>query len=517
MMARATRVARWWLYVGHRWIGIATCLMCAMWFVSGLVMMYVPYPRLAESARLAMLPDIDATQIAVSPTEAMRAAKLARFPGQMRFAMLADEPVYRIVDGAQRYTVSARDGRVIGRVDAAMAAKIVAGSAESPRSLPPPARGKAGVGVDEPLDTPPCPSPCRGGDAAVDTLVRDQWTVAQGFDPHRPLHKISLGDAAGTEFYVSSRTGETVQSTTRRERLWNWLGSVPHWIYPTVLRQDGAAWRQVVMWTSGPATIGAIAGVWIGILRLRPRRRYRGDRVTTYAGWMKWHHVAGLIAGAFVVTWLASGWLSVDPFRWFDRTPMPAAAMRAYAGHADPMFPADIEVLQRLSATPSREVAFAWLGGRPLIVATDADRTRRVVDGRTGEAVALSEAEIARAARMLVPDAPLVALERLSEEDAYWYSHHVERRLPVLRAMFGDPARTWFHIDPATGEILGRIDARGRAYRWLFNAFHDFDLRVLLRHHPAWDIVVWLLSLGGLIVSVSGVVVAWRRLGRKLA
>ena len=35
-----------WLYLTHRWIGIVTCLLFAMWFVSGLVMLYVPFPEL---------------------------------------------------------------------------------------------------------------------------------------------------------------------------------------------------------------------------------------------------------------------------------------------------------------------------------------------------------------------------------------------------------------------------------------------------------------------------------------
>jgi len=43
------------LYIGHRWIGIATCLLFAMWFVSGLVMMYVAFPSLTEGERIAAL------------------------------------------------------------------------------------------------------------------------------------------------------------------------------------------------------------------------------------------------------------------------------------------------------------------------------------------------------------------------------------------------------------------------------------------------------------------------------
>ncbi|GAA3259058.1 hypothetical protein GCM10020258_20610 [Sphingomonas yabuuchiae] len=109
------------------------------------------------------------------------------------------------------------------------------------------------------------------------------------------MWKVALADAAGTELYISSLIGQPVQRTTQGQRFWNWLGSVPHWIYPTVLRRDRETWRQAVMWVAGPCIAVALTGLWIGILRLRVgRRRYRGGRMTPYRGWMLWHHVSGL-------------------------------------------------------------------------------------------------------------------------------------------------------------------------------------------------------------------------------
>ena len=63
-----------------------------------------------------------------------------------------------------------------------------------------------------------------------------------------------------------------------------------------------------------------------------------------------------------------------------------------------------------------------------------------------------------------------------------------------------------------TGDILGRTDRDRRVYRWLFNALHSFDLPILLSHRPAWDGVVWLLSLLGMIISV--IVIGWQYLRR---
>src|SRR3954447_7823666 len=85
-----------WLYISHRWVGIVTCLLFAMWFVSGVVMMYVAFPALSDGERLAALPALAWQTVVLSPDAAMKAAGATRFPRDIRLSMLADEPVYRL-------------------------------------------------------------------------------------------------------------------------------------------------------------------------------------------------------------------------------------------------------------------------------------------------------------------------------------------------------------------------------------------------------------------------------------
>jgi hypothetical protein len=108
-----------------------------------------------------------------------------------------------------------------------------------------------------------------------------------------------------------------------------------------------------------------------------------------------------------------------------------------------------------------------------------------------------------------------VTVERLEQEDAYWYSRRTERTLPVLRFKFDDADRTWAHVDPGTGRLVGWLRASDRIHRWLFNSLHSFDFGWLLGHRPAWDVVMWALSLAGLSISVSSIVIGWRRLRRR--
>nr|WP_298724251.1 PepSY domain-containing protein [uncultured Steroidobacter sp.] len=475
-----------WLILGHRWLGIATCLLFALWFVSGLVMMYVAFPALTAKERLSMQERIDWSRVIITPERVLQDLALASYPRELRLEMMAGEPVYRVqpVD-ARRVSVSAVDGRIIEGVDAAEARAIVAGVADRCDVL------------------------------TVTTIERDQWSVAQTFNQHRPLHRLALNDERGTELYVSSSTGEIVLDTHSRERAWNWVGAVLHWLYFRDLRAMPAVWNQVVMWTSGVGIVVALSGLWLGIDRLRLRRRYRDRDITPYRGWMAWHHLAGLVGGVFVVTWIFSGWLSMGPpVPWnseFDSQRM-AAGNAAFLGNDGPVFPATVDLLSSLNARDAREASFVWGLGRPLLVLKSRDAESIVLDAATGAPHRFDEAALSAAAPRLLSDARLVSTQRLEHEDAYWYSRRAERPLPVLRFIFDDPDRTWIHVDPRTGQVLNWMRHSDRVDRWLFNALHSLDFRLLLAHRPAWDVIMWILSLAGLVISISSVVIGWRRL-----
>ncbi|SEN46910.1 PepSY-associated TM region [Sphingomonas gellani] len=470
------KLFRRWLYLIHRWIGIASCLLFAMWFLSGLVMLYVPYPSLSAAERLAGGEAMDWAAVDVPPP-----LDRGRLPQDLLLEMRDGLPVWRVAgwDGTHA-TVTASRGAVLRPVDAAYARRV--------------ARRFSGR------------SPTH-----VERLARDQWTVAGGFDRHRPLWKVALADASGTQVYVSTTTGAVVQATTRRERFWNWMGSVPHWLYPTVLRQDQSAWRQVVLWVSGPCIAAAVAGLWIGILRTRiGRRRFKGGRMTPYSGWMLWHHVAGLVGGVFLIAWIVSGWLSVDPGHLFRGTEPDRAALRDYQA-SDPMPPLSLQRLRGIGvgAVTAQLTDHA---ATPLVVLTYRDGRRLARDAATLRPSQPTTHAIVEAARRLQGSARLLSIDRLMAPDAYWYRVGALPRLPVLRLRFADPANTWLYVDPLSGEILATVDRRQRVYRWAFDLLHKWDLNALTLHRPAWDVLIWLFSILGVVTSVSGVWLGWKRL-----
>ncbi|WP_336486894.1 PepSY domain-containing protein [Methylobacterium nigriterrae] len=475
-MRRLLKPARRWLILGHRWLGIGTGLFFVAWLLFGLVMMYVPFPGLTEAERLARLAPIAFEGVAVAPDAALARGGLGT-PRALALEMRGDEPVYRVVaaDGTPR-TLSARTG-------AAMPPLTEAGALALARRL--------GAGPE----------------ASVSTLGRDQWTVHGRYDPHRPLRRVALADPAGTELYLSSVTGALVLETTRRERAWNWLGAVPHWLYPTPLRARGDLWRETVLWVSGLGMAGAASGLVLGIWRLRARWRYPSGAVTPYRGPARWHHLFGLVGGLGLLTFVASGWLSMNPNRWFSGSAPPESLRAGLAGAADRPLP-DRAAL--LAASPPGTVALRLvrLGGRAHLVASDAL-------GRRSVTPPLAEGEIPAAAPGLLAGAALVRAERLTEYDAYWYAHHEARALPVLRLVLDDPAATWVHVDAVTGDVLERLDRSGRINRWLFAALHRLDLPLLIGHRPAWDLALGSLTALALVVALTGTVLGWRRLRRR--
>ena len=99
------------LYLWHRYLGIALCLLFAMWFVSGVVMMYVRMPILFPQERLAHLPPLDPARVAIPPAEAAARAGLTEPPRRMRLASLIDRPIYYLLPRGERWRgVYADDG-----------------------------------------------------------------------------------------------------------------------------------------------------------------------------------------------------------------------------------------------------------------------------------------------------------------------------------------------------------------------------------------------------------------------
>jgi dolichol kinase len=110
------------------------------------------------------------------------------------------------------------------------------------------------------------------------------------------------------------------------------------------------------------------------------------------------------------------------------------------------------------------------------------------------------------------PDVPIAGSEILAEYDSYYYAQDRTAPLPVLRVKFGDPDATWFYIDPGMSQAVASFTRRQRLQRWIYHGFHSLDFGFWYSSRPLWDIGIIVLSLGGTMLSVIGVVIGYRRL-----
>jgi hypothetical protein len=470
----------------HRWLGVAFCLLFAMWFATGIVMHVVPFPALTETERFAGLAPIAPAQLAHGPAEAIESSKL-RDAARVRLLQRSGGPVYLIAGPSRTVALRAAD-----LADAAVHSQDLA----------------LNIATDY--------ARRRGWGAAAANLAAlaayDQWTVSGQFDRHRPLYRVALNDDNGTELYVSSATGEVVLETTRRERAWNYVGSVAHWIYPTALRRHPAAWSITLWWLSLAALTGAGAGAVIGTLRLgadgsRLVSPYRG---LPYRGPQAWHHWLGLCCMLFVLTWIFSGWLSVDNGLLFSTGKATAADTRSLAGA--PAWNALPPGETRLLPAPLREVEWFAFGGRIYRrERAGADRQRLfLADAKDGGMAAdraiLWREEIDAAASHL---APTCDRSFVVEPDDDYAIVSTMPGAPVFRLICG---ADWFDIDGASGALLEKLDASRRAYRWLYGALHTLDFPVLTAHPALRTGLIFALCGCGFIFSLTGVVIAWRSL-----
>jgi hypothetical protein len=80
---------------------------------------------------------------------------------------------------------------------------------------------------------------------------------------------------------------------------------------------------------------------------------------------------------------------------------------------------------------------------------------------------------------------------------------------PVYRVICGD---TWFHIDGGDGQLIEKLDGSRRVYRWAFQALHTLDFPWLVARPTLRTSLIMVLCGGGLLFSLTAVLIGWRRL-----
>ncbi|SEO04498.1 PepSY-associated TM region [Duganella sp. CF517] len=488
---------RRYIYLLHRWTGIAMCVLMALWFFSGVVMLFVGYPKLTPWERLAALPTLPQAGCCIEPGQALAQSTAPAGVQRLTLTSIAGRPRYLLLEEDGRYTpVDAVSAALPGRADARAA--IAAARGFKP-----------------------------GADARYQGLIdEDRWTHSRGLNPHRPLHIVDLDDAASTRVYVSSSTGQVVLDAPRAERYWNFAGAWLHWMYMIRQQNTDPVWTWALIGLSAAGVLSAATGLINGVWRWRFSGRYKSGQRTPYREtYMRWYHILGLVFGLVLCTWTFSGLMSMNPFNILGAQGARPDATAMQGGTPARLRPSPTvpRVLARLRAESfaPRELEWGVLNGHPFILARDGLNETRIVDA-AGDGVRIMPswplAQLEAAARRLLPYR-VASFDMLNSYDAQYFAREQssmnganERRLPALRAVFADPEDTWVYLDARTGQIELSADKTQRLGRWLFNFLHSWDVPVLLT--PAWPrkAAIIALSIGGLLLSATAAVIALRRL-----
>ena len=476
---------RKWLILTHRYAGIVLSLFFVMWFLSGIAMIYARgMPGLTADMSLARLTELNLGAVKLSPAEAVAKAELGEAPARAMMLMIMDRPAYRFTVDGGSVTLFADTGELLPEIGKAEALKIASSFMEMPES-----RMYYAGELNEP----------------------DQWTLQERRG--LPMQKVIVDDDAHTELYISEETGGVEVMTTRASRGLAWFAAIPHWMYFTPLRVKGETWRQVVLWTSGVGALLALLGLALGFTQFSTR----------YSGLMRWHYVTGTIFGTLTLTWVVSGWLSMEPFFWAsggretgNRIPLMLSGGPLDAA-SFPMVEAG-SWYRVLAARSAKEIEFVRIQGEPFFIARGVERDPVLISANPFEIrrTPFSVESLVNRLRQASPNVAILESQLLSEYDSYYRPNERGAPLPVLRVKFSDPDATWVYVDPRMGQAVRRFTRRQRLERWIYHGLHSLDFNFWYYNGAVWRTTMVVLNAGGALLSTIGLVLAIKRVKRML-
>jgi len=476
----------------HRILGTVLGVLMAVWFVSGMVMLFTSYPRYDDSERLA-----HATVLGPYTEHAL--SELARWLESGGSAR-GERAQLSVIEGTPTWTWSESGVRRAVRGDTG--ADITPLTAARARAE---VEHRLGVRASRVSAVP----------------VADQWTVGRVRPELFPLFVVELNDATDSHIYISGRSGEIVQDTTLRERVLTWLGAIPHWIYPAALRRHRELWRSSVLWLSGIGLALSISGLIAGTHVAWRTRAVPQDKRTVQNSYLRWHQQLGLCFGVLATTWLFSGALSLSPLHWSGSGPSPESLEALYGRPSDAtaavwQLPAAIQQCQR--ELPVLAIELSTFAGRPLLLCRSAQDHRLIYldEAQLTSQRFVTQVQLSAAAeRIAGPGAPGWSWH--AAPDAYYYQTHSgpPLALPYVKLSLSDDQQSTYYVDPATLRALEHMTSKKRLERWLYRGLHCWDFAWLYTRPVLWQVVMVTAMLLGVALTALGVALPLRRSYRR--
>ena len=470
----------------HRLSGTIVALFFAMWFLTGLVLIYHPYPRVDDKMKQAHMENLPDTLPVLDPF-------IAKVDGTIRNISVHQQLGQTLIE------ISTRDKDYIFCTDTAQQQKAI--NEEALMQIA--SNWVEGIPIKK------------------DTIYyREQWVLYERYKSEMPMVHLTYDDKDKSELYISIKTGEVHQWTTSSNRFWAYIGAIPHKLYFPFIRKDLETWKWCIYIGGFICLIAAFTGFYVGIFVLIRRRLKKHVWENPYKKFVyRWHEFIGLGMGLFMI-------------RFWGRKPLPLSAYKL-----------DYTLLTTV-CKDIKSVDWTHFGSVPVYAVVNADSMVYIDASKsTPEPVEVSSEEILECAIKVIsqgksdgenshghatrmerekssanstPDSGKetetatiqksdCSIELLTAYDEYYTDRDNEYPLPIYKVDINNADGSRFYVSPQTGEVRYSNHNR-RVKRWAVNAIHYLKIQALMKHKVLWTICIWVLCLGGAFVSLTG---AW--------
>lgn len=453
----------------HKITGIAIAVFFSMWFITGVVLVYHPYPKVSEKLLYdkketlpSSLPDLSSVRSRMD--DKVKSLSLKQFQGQTLFS----------IDKVPSVTFP-----VVERV--------------------------AKHWIDAPIER-------------VDTLKeREQWVLFTKYDKELPIYKFYFDDAEKHELFISGRTAEVLQMTTAKERFWAWIGAIPHKFYIPSIRRNVDVWQNTVAIVSGVCLVAALSGWILGICLWIKRYRKKHVWENPYKKrWYRWHFSFGLVFGIFLIAWAISGIFAMQRVpQWL--VPMDGdysfKSSRLWGKGILPLEAYQLDYRKLKEAYPDlKEVEWCRYADIPTYrIITGEEELLIDASGDEVRPLCIPEQTIVKGLKKIHGEEVGMKVSLLEKFDNYYLSRRVSLELPVYKIEVDDTNGSLYYVNPETGYIR-YLNNNKIVRKWLFNGIHYLDVDWLVARPCLWHTLIWILCGGCLVVCISGLVLGFRKL-----
>lgn len=477
------------LFSLHRISGLVICLFFFMWFVTGLVLVYHPFPNIEKAleyekmeALPSSLPDLnDIISRTNIPDKKIQGIKISQVQAQTLFSFRTKDTTITVcADSSQ--TVKPVTFETIQRT------------------------------ADKWINAPV---------VKVDTLYkRDQWIMYSRYVEEMPIYKFYFDDKEKHQLYISSKTGKAQQLTDAGQRFRSWMGAIPHKFYIPLIRKDTDIWIRTLTISGIIGLLAALTGIYAGISVLRKQYRNKKKLESPYRKhWYKWHHISGLFFGIFLLTWAFSGAISMNKIpQWLVKThgdyrvtPSQLRGKRLPLSNYVPDYRRIKEFYPDV-----KEIEFSHYQDIPVFNIIAGNREVSIdASGSSIKELFLPQNQIEKSIYAVHDSSASFTINLINEYETYYLGRKDKLPLPVYKVSINNPDKSLYYINPATGDFKYLNKSR-KLKIWLFNALHYLQIKGLYEKTTLWKTVMWVLCTGGALVSLTGIRLSVRFIRRKL-